>query len=78
MMFAENGIEEDPMVNWMTQQFVNDIFPDLRSGAYKGAFEEEDNLGAFKPIYSKHSTNGPHTLIKKTYNHNHYVYKHVK
>lgn len=35
----------------MTQQHINDIFPDLRTAAYKEGVHEIDNLGTFKPKY---------------------------
>ncbi|KRX08041.1 hypothetical protein PPERSA_06219 [Pseudocohnilembus persalinus] len=66
-LLRENAYDEDQNLNWITQQLVNDLFPDARQIAYEHAQVEKDNLGEVLVEYKEIILNDQQVLLTRDY-----------
>ncbi|KRX08040.1 hypothetical protein PPERSA_06218 [Pseudocohnilembus persalinus] len=66
-LLRENAYDEDQNLNWITQQLVNDLFPDARKIAYEHAQVEKDNLGEVLVEYKEIKVNEKQVLLTRDY-----------
>ncbi|KRX01474.1 Insulin-like growth factor binding protein, N-terminal [Pseudocohnilembus persalinus] len=77
-LLRENAYDEDKTLNWITQQFVNDLFPEARQFAYEKGVVEKDNLGEVLVEYTQTQINKDQILLTRDYDSEDIVKKFVK